>query len=218
MIEQVLFYSISGLVIFSYLLYLLIILFGRSKKISDDINGFDGVKDIIQEYERINIIEGNNNFTSYNIKRKVIKLAKNDYYGYDVSALSLGMIQAGISVNDNNKNKFINGCRKIIPSLRLLDLLGLISLIINYISVTINDAKIGIVILVIVMIIHYLYFGILCSSLEFIDKNIKKIKNIKKDSKEKIINFINRYMLCHKIQVMAEVIIVIRFVMIILEM
>lgn len=218
MINQIIFYGINGLIIFSYLLYLLIVLINRGKKVSSDINGFDSVKDIIQEYERINIIEGNNNFSSYNIKRKVIKLAKNDYYGCDVSALSLGMIQAGISVDDNNKNKFINGCRKIIPSLRLLDLLGLISLIVNYISVNVNDAKIGIVIMGIIMIIHYLYFGILCNSLEFINKNIKKIKDINKDNKEKIINFINKYMLCHKIQVIAEVLIVIRFVMIILDM
>ena len=75
---EILLYVSSGLIILGYVLYLFIILIGRSKIVSDS-DGFDVTKDIISEYDSINIIENNGYFTVYNIKRKVIKLATKCY-------------------------------------------------------------------------------------------------------------------------------------------
>ena len=111
MIEILLYFS-SGLIILGYIYYLLVILLGRNSIISDN-DGFDITKDIISEYNSINIIENSGYFTIYNIKRKVIKLATKCYYGKDLSSISLSLTEAGISVVDNKNNKYIDFFRII---------------------------------------------------------------------------------------------------------
>jgi len=214
MINEILIYVINGLIIINLILYLLLVIFNRRKSV-DNITGFDATKDLLSEYDRINIIEGNSYFSFYNIKRKIIKLSKKDYYGNDVSALSLSMIESGISVNDS---KFINIFSKIIPTLKIINLFWLISLFINYISVNISDAKIGLFIIGIIIIIRYLYISILNNSYNFISENIKKIKGIKKENSNNILNFVSKTIVFNKMQFIAEILIIIRMVAIILNM
>ena len=64
---NILLYVSNGLIIIGYIYYLLMILFGKSKKVSSS-DGFDVTKDIISEYNTINIIESKGYFTVYNIK------------------------------------------------------------------------------------------------------------------------------------------------------
>ena len=52
----------------------------NNKKITDN-DGFNVTKDILSEYDSINIIENKSIFTVYNLKRKVIKIASKRYYG-----------------------------------------------------------------------------------------------------------------------------------------
>ena len=53
---DILLYISIGIIILGYIYYLLLILFGRIKKVSKN-EGFDVAKDIISEYNNINIIE-----------------------------------------------------------------------------------------------------------------------------------------------------------------
>ena len=97
----------SGLIIISLICYLLNILINKSKKISDD-DGFNITKDIIQEYDMINIIENTGIISYYNLRRGVIKLSSKSYYGSDLSHISIGLMEAGVSVIDKKGNKFID--------------------------------------------------------------------------------------------------------------
>ena len=72
--------------------------------------------------------------------------------------------------------------------------------------------------MVIILFLRYLYVDILDSVYNFINDNIKKNKEIKERSRNNIISFVNKIILCHKIQFMADIIIIIRMVAIILDM
>ena len=192
-------------------------LLSNSKKISNS-NGFDTTKDMISEYDKINIIEGYKNISLYNIRRKVIKLSTRDYYGCDVRAISFSMIEAGISIQDNDKNKFINISSKIIPTLKLFELIGIIILIINEVSSTVSDSKIGIAMMILILILEYFYIDILTGSYNFCFDRINRIKGIKNEDKNRIIKFINNKILVNRIQFISGIIIIIRFVAIILGM
>ena len=91
------------LIILGFILYFILILIGNNTKISNS-TGFDITKDIISEYNSINIIESKNYFSVYNIKRRVIKLSGCCYYGKSLSAIVLSLIEAGISIVDNNNS------------------------------------------------------------------------------------------------------------------
>lgn len=206
---ELLLYVSSGLIIFSYLLYLCLIIFNRRKEISE-LTGFDIAKNMLEEYNRINIIEGNYSFSYYNVKRRVIKLSKDDYYGNNLSAIALSSLQAGVSIVERG---FVDNFKRIFPSLKVIELFGIVSLVLNYISMTVSDAKIGIVLMGIIVIIRYFYMDILYSSYNFVSDKIKKIKEVKQDKRIDVLNFINRVILCNRIQFVAELIIMVRFVM-----
>ena len=213
---EILLYVSSGLIILGYVLYLFIILIGRSKIVSDS-DGFDVTKDIISEYDSINIIENNGYFTVYNIKRKVIKLATKCYYGKDISSVSLALTEAGISVVDNKKNKYIDIFRVIFNNLKLLYIFPLIALFINNSSFSVNDAKVSIFIGLVLSFISYILIEIKNESIDWVSNNLKKIKNINKDNRNKIISYMNRLILFDKFIYFGELIMVIRLVLIMLE-
>ena len=115
---EILKYISSGLIIISFICYLLNILINKSKKISDD-DGFNITKDIIQEYDMINIIENTGIISYYNLRRGVIKLSSKSYYGSDLSHICIGLMEAGVSVIDKKGNKFINIFKKIVSNLKI---------------------------------------------------------------------------------------------------
>jgi len=104
LMSEILLYLSSAFILFSFIGYILMVTFEGNTIITKS-NGFDVTKDMISQYNSINIIENNSYFTVYNIKRKVIKIASKCYYGSSISDISLPLIEAGISVSDNNKNK-----------------------------------------------------------------------------------------------------------------
>ena len=213
---DILLYISNGLIIISILWYLLLIFLNSNKKISND-NGFDITKDMISEYDSINIIENKGKFTFYNIKRQVIKLSTKCYYGSDLSSLSLGILEAGISVIDKEKNQGLNFLKKIFSNLKLLYLFSLIALVININAYTVGDAKIGLFLIVVCVIISYIFIGILTNSLIWIEENINKIKSISKENKLLIINYIKNIINMNKLIFFGELTIVIRLVSIMIE-
>ena len=205
------FFVLSG-----FILYFLLIMICRTKNIIDN-NGFDITKDIISEYNSINIIESKNYFTVYNIKRKVIKLASKCYYGKDLSSISLSLMEAGISVIDDNKNKYINMFRKIFSNLKLLYVFPMISLFINNSSYYVSDAKVSIIFILIFLFITYILLDIKNQSCIWIDGNIKKIKNITENNRLKIVSFINKLLWCDKLILFGQLIMIVRLILIMFE-
>lgn len=212
---DILMYISTGLILVSFVGYFLLILLGN-KKITNS-NGFDITKDMISEYNSINVIESKNYFTIYNIKRKVIKLSTKCYYGNKLSDISLSLIEAGISIVDNKKNKYIDLFRKIFNNLKMLYIFPIIAILINNVTYTISDAKVSIIFIILFSVISYILIDIKNEAGIWISDNISRIKDISKENKDKIKNFINKLVLLDKFILIGEFIMIIRFVGILLE-
>ena len=210
---NILMYIANCFIIFGFVGYFIMILVNRGKKVTKS-DGFNITKDILHEYDSINIIENTGLFTVYNIKRKVIKIASKCYYGNSISDICIPLMEAGISAIDNNNNKYINVFRKTINNLKYLYILPIITIGINGITYNIGDARIGIVFLAIFSIISYMLIDIKSNALLWITKSIHKIKNI--DS-NKIMRFINNIILFDKLIFFGELIMIIRFVAILIN-
>ena len=205
---NILMYISSGLIIAAFIGYTLLIIINN--RISIDVDGFNMTKDILNEYNSINIIENKGYFTIYNMRRKVIKIASSSYYGNSVSNVSIPLMEAGISVIHNNKNKFILFMEKIVSNLKYLYILPVIAIIFNYISSGIVDAKIGIFLLIIFSIISYLLINIKTEAVMWIDSKLK-------DKNLKIIKFLNTVILFDKFIFIGELLMIIKFVAVILN-
>ena len=213
---EILKYISSGLIIIPFICYLLNILVNKSKKISDD-DGFNITKDIIQEYDMINIIENTGMVSYYNPRRGVIKLSSKSYYGSDLSHISIGLMEAGVSVIDRKGNKFINIFKNIVSNLKILYIFPIVTVIVNFITYTKGDARIGLVIVLISGIISYMINSIVVDASDWVCNNIKKIKSVDKNGKDKIISYLNNIVNLNKIMYLGESISIITMVAILID-
>ena len=208
-------YIADGLIILAFMVYLLMVFASSKKKITDS-NAFDITKDMLSNYDQINIIENKNLFTVYNIKRRVVKLASRCYYSNDASDIGVSLLEAGTSGIDDYKNKTINFFRGVLPNLKLLYVLPILAIVINNATYEVSDAKVSLAIIAIFSFVEYLLIGIKGNAITWIDDNIKKVKEINKDNRGKILSFINNVILLDKVIFISELLIIIRCVMIIL--
>lgn len=212
---NILLYLSTGLILVGFIGYILLIMLG-DKKVADS-DGFNITKDIISKYNTINIIESKNYFTMYNIKRKVIKLSSKCYYGNDISSISVALIEAGISVIDSDKNKYIDLFRNIFSNLKILYIFPIIAIFINHATYNISDAKVSMLFIIIFSVITYMFIDIKNQAYSWINDNIEKIKEINKDNRIKIFNFISKLIFVDKIIFFGELVMIIRMVAILLE-
>ena len=213
---NILLYVSNGLILISLFFYLILILISKNKKITNE-TGFDITKNIISEFDRINIIASNGKITYYNPKRKVIRLNNNCYYGNDVSSIAVSLIEAGISVIDDGKNKIINFFKIFFSNIKMVYLFSLVAIVVNIVSSTSTDAKVSLVIMTILIIFIYLYISILNASYNWIYQNINKIKLLNKKNNLKVMQYINYIIIINKGIFLGELLIVIRMVAIILD-
>ena len=213
---EILKYISSGLIIIPFICYLLNILINKGKKISDD-DGFNITKDIIQEYDMINIIEEKGIDSNYNLKRGVIKLSSKCYYGNDLSHICIGLMEAGISVIDRKGNKYINIFKKIVSNLKILYIFPIVTVIINLITYTKGDAKIGLILVIISTLVIYMINSIVMDANDWICNNIKKVKSVDNDGKDKIISYLNNIVSLNKIIFLGELISIITMVAIFID-
>ena len=194
--------------------YILLLLLNNKSTNSD---GFNTTKDLLEEYDSINIVENRGMMTFYNIKRGVIKISSKYYYGNTISSLSIPLMEAGISIVDSKKNKFISFMKNIIPNLKWLYFLPVLAIVLNITFYNSSDAKIGILLLCTFSCVTYFLIGIKSEAIELVDSKLKKNKSINKDDKSKIIKFLNRIILFDKLIFVGELLMIIRFVAVILE-
>ena len=194
---NVLMYISNGLIIVSFILYFIMIFVFDKEKVSKN-NAFNITKDMISEYNTINLIESNGYFTFYNIKRKVIKLASKCYYGNDVSSISVALIEAGISVVDSCKNKYIDMFRKLFSNFKILYIFPLLVILINSITYNMADVKLGIIFIILFLCISYMIIDIKGNSIEWINNKIINNKDVSETGIKKVIGFTNRVLLFDK--------------------
>lgn len=213
---NILLYISMGFVLIGFIGYFILILIGRYIEISNS-SSFDVTKDIISEYNSINVIESKSYFTIYNIKRRVIKLATSCYYGKDLGSVSLALMEAGVSVVDNEKNKYIDIIRAIFSNLKMMYIFPIISLFISNSSFNISDAKVSMFFLLIFAFISYIILDIRGQASYWVSENLEKVKEINKNNRLKIISFMNKLVLFDTLIYFGEVIMIIRLVLIMFE-
>lgn len=212
---NILLYVSTGIIVLSMIGYFIMILLNN--KIVAESNGFDITKEMISEYNMINVIESKNYFSFYNIKRRIIKLSSKIYYGNDIGSLSVSLIEAGIAILDNSHNKFIDMFRKVISNLKVIYVIPLISVLINSVTYNISDAKTSVVIVFLFSIIIWMFVDIRVQSVNLIVDNIKKIKEVSGNSSKKIISFMNNILFLDKCIFLGQLLIIIRCIAIILK-
>lgn len=212
---NILLYVSSLIIIFSFVIYFLMLILTNNK--INKSNGFDITKDIISEYNSINVIESKGYITNYNIKRRVIKLSTKVYYGNKVSDIALALIEAGISIIDNNGNRFISFMKNIFSSLKILYIFPIISVMINFSTYNISDAKTSIVFVSIFIVLSYFMIDAKEQACCWVKDKIIKIKELNKNSSKMLINYINKLLLLDKFIFLGELTIILRCIAILLK-
>ena len=204
----ILMYIANGLIIIAFLYYLLLILI-NNKKVTDS-DGFNLTKDILSEYDSINIIENKTIFTVYNLKRKVIKIASKCYYGNTLSNIAIPLMEAAISACKSN---FLEILRKVLTNLKKLYILPIVMLIVNASTYSLGDVRISIILLILCILASYMLIDIKNNAYLWLDEHIDVKLKI---DKELVLKFIKQIIMCDKLIFFGELIMIIRFVAIIL--
>ena len=205
--STVLLYISSFIVLFAFIIYLFLILLGK-KEISN-VPGLDITSEMLNDFSGINVILNKGRFTYYDIKRKVIKLNNNCYYGKNLDDISISLIEAGIFVNHRRGNKIIELFRKFIPTLKLLYLLPIIAVLINFMTFNPADSMLSLLFLFVFVVIAYILIDIKTWVLNFYSK--------KSSINKKIINFIKSVLYLDWLILIGELVMIFRFIFIILN-
>ena len=143
--------------------------------------------------------------------RKVIKLNNKTYYGNDLSNISLGLMEAGLSVIDNNKNKFMYYIKYLFNNLVLLYILPVLAIVISLLTYNYIDVNINIIIMVLLLIIMYMLIDVRTMSFMWIKDNIKRVKTLSRKNIIDINDYINRLLISDKLIFIGELGLLLRF-------
>ena len=198
--------------------YLNIVLkFIKTKNIKiDNLTGFDLAKELTSNYDEINIVESRDiNISKYNLKRRVIRLTTKDYNSNNINTLSKISLLSGYSLINLNKDKNIEYLSKIFKSIDYLNKSPILAIIISLLVRKIGDAKIALILLIIISIYQYLINEINITSKEETTNNLKEI--IKDNNYSLLENIQNSYLLLNKISFITTLILILRLVLIIIN-
>ena len=215
-ISNILMYVSSGMVIFGFLLYFILILIGRNKIISKG-ECYGEVKEIVSEFDIINMIETKGYFTVYNIKRKVIKLTSKCYYGKDLSSFGISLMEAGVSIVDKKKNKYIDFFRKIFDNLKILYIFAILAIFINHASFNVSDAKTSLIFMIVFTFISYVLLEIKGNGCYYVQECLEKNKDISGENCQKISKFMNSLLLTDKLIYLGEILMIMRMTLLMFE-
>ena len=127
-------------------------------------------------------------------------------------------MEAGISVIDNNKDREINFFRRFFSNLKWLYVIPLVVIfIISQINTTEDGVILGFLIFISIYFM-YMFINIKNRAYYWIVMNIDRIKQINKKDQMKVINFINKMMLCDKFIFWGELVGFLKVVMILLNL
>ena len=203
------------LILVSYTRIILIYLSTKSINI-DDMNGFDLSKELTLNYDEINIVESKEiNISKYNIKRRVIRLTTKDYNSNNIFNLSKITLLSGYSLMNINNDKYLSLLGRVLPNIDYLNKSSLIALFISILTRTTKDAKISIILLIIILIYQYLI-----NEKNIMSKNetIKQLNTLLKTNHyNKILQVEDIYLFINKISFITTLILIFRNILIIIN-
>ncbi len=196
-------------IIFVLLGYIIIVIefLKSSRKVQKNITGFDIAKEITSDYDNINIIESKEIIISnYHLKRNIIRLTPKTYESNNNFSLAISSLLSCISLTNNNYIKWI---KKVLPSLDFINKTPIIILILSYIVHAKTDAKLGLIVGIVILIYQYFYLQILSDSIE--------VARNKKVVKKEITGILDKFYKANKVLFIATLIILLKFVLILIK-
>lgn len=187
------------------------IYFINKKKIVDNYSGFDVAKDVTTNYDAINIVKSSDIVVSeYDVKRNVIRLNANNYEGNSYFDIFVSSILAGYSlVNSDNPNSFKFSF--LFKKIRWISFSSLVMLILSIMISNIGDAKIGIVVFILLLIYQYMRYQISVNS------NLVIKENLDKELYNKLEKNLELDIIINKLSFILSLVMILRLVVIILE-
>ena len=178
---------IVGFVLLAFLYLRILICYLKYKKIIvQDIDGFSVAKEITSDYDFIHIVEAKGQiFSYYDAKRNVIRLTSVDYYSSDLFHFGIVFLLAKYACY-YQEEKLSNLFCKIFLRVYVLFFSAFIGSIISLFTHTIGDAKIGVFLFVILLLIYYFYlkpiffFIYMIYSIQFMEEKTNTFVNISK--------------------------------------
>ena len=183
----------------------------NSKKKLDNFCGFDAAKEVTSNYDSINVVSADIMVSEYDIKRNVIRLSKKNYDGDSVYDTFITSLLAGYSlVNSDNNSLFKFSI--IINKIRCFSIVSLVMVVMSYFISNIGDAKLGLVIFILMLVYQYMRYQIAVIANDIIKNNLnKKVFG-------EIDKLLNTNVVFYKLSFIASLVMILRLVVIIMGM
>lgn len=185
-------------IILTLLCYILIFISSLTSKNGSE-TAYEAVIRLTKEDNGLRLVESKDNILNkYQLKRKIIKLKEKTYSSKSYFSLSIAYLLSGYSKLKESSLEYLS---KVIPYFYYLSFTPIISLVITLVIKTSMDAKIGIIIFIIILI----YQNILSNL------NTKAIDLVKDDNKY-ITKYLNNIIFISKVFILSTIIQLIRMI------
>ena len=160
------------IILFCYLKILFIYITNKDK--NGKISGSENVRGILNDDSVINVVENKSlMFSKYNIKRKMIKLSSSDYDGQSYFVRAVTSLLSGYATSNS---KYLNIISYVFKEIKFITFSPIISIILSLFVYNVGDAKIGIVLLGIILV--YQYMLVMINGEAFNNISNSKVSNI----------------------------------------
>lgn len=185
-------------IVLTLLCYILIFISSLTSKNGSE-TAYEAVIRLTKEDNGLRLVESKDNILNkYQLKRKIIKLKEKTYSSKSYFSLSIAYLLSGYSKLKESSLEYLS---KVIPYFYYLSFTPIISLVITLVIKTSMDAKIGIIIFIIILI----YQNILSNL------NNKAIDLVKDDNKY-ITKYLNNIIFISKVFILSTIIQLIRMI------
>ncbi len=185
-------------IILTLICYILIFISSLTSKNGSE-TAYEAVIRLTKEDNGLRLVESKDNILNkYQLKRKIIKLKEKTYSSKSYFSLSIAYLLSGYSKLKESSLEYLS---KVIPYFYYLSFTPIISLVITLVIKTSLDAKIGIIIFIIILI----YQNILSNL------NTKAIDLVKDDNKY-ITKYLNNIIFISKVFILSTIIQLIRMI------
>ncbi len=185
-------------IVLTLLCYILIFISSLTSKNGQE-TASETVIRLTKDDNGLRLVESKDNILNkYQLKRKIIKLKEKTYSSKSYFSLSIAYLLSGYSKLKESSLEYLS---KVIPYFYYLSFTPIISLVITLVIKTSMDAKIGIIIFIIILI----YQNILSNL------NTKAIDLVKDDNKY-ITKYLNNIIFISKVFILSTIIQLIRMI------
>lgn len=185
-------------IVLTLLCYILIFISSLTSKNGSE-TAYEAVIRLTKEDNGLRLVESKDNILNkYQLKRKIIKLKEKTYSSKSYFSLSIAYLLSGYSKLKESSLEYLS---KVIPYFYYLSFTPIISLVITLVIKTSMDAKISIIIFIIILI----YQNILSNL------NTKAIDLVKDDNKY-ITKYLNNIIFISKVFILSTIIQLMRMI------